>query len=550
MIKIKSFFNALLKCVKQFPIEGIFGLTMFIVGVIVVGINDTGSSIYNKLGGVLILSYPLFVLIYLCHQWWQRGRRGGLVLYVASYFAFVPFLFIDISTREYVTGDIFSWVLATLLLIFGMSKMDNRRFSWHVSNVIAQMFFTILISGVMFLAVTLIWESMVYIFNISDDNYVLLYLAMIIGFIIMPLLFCHFMNDKQGDDGEEKPLAKIPRIIIDFILSPAILIYTVILYVYFIKIVVRWDLPKGGIGYMVMAFITVSLFGMLMQNLLKKHYYNWFYRYFAFISLPTIAMFWVGTAYRISLYSLTEFRVYLILAGVLMTLFIFMLMNKHTRRFQIMIAITCIAIVVFTYIPGISASSIGIYSQEARFENLAKRLNLFDSTTHKLKQNIDMNEIKSNSHFKKDFNEASGAYIYLKDKLGHEVMMSKYGFSKQLDGDVIDVDDEDYTLLGWEGAPCDVGDYCLTKGQDDNSVNFNDGNIEVIDLGGKVVLSYPIQNIVDRNPGLVEKANKHPECLLMWKNDSVLLVIGTLRVNQWNDTYEPSGCTVMYKKKK
>ena len=91
------------------------------------------------------------------------------------------------------------------------------------------------------------------------------------------MLFANFNNRSRDPQWEQ---SKVIHWVLDFILSPSIIIYTVILYIYFIQIACQWELPKGGVAYMVMAFVIVSLLGILLQNLLQKHYYNWFYQYF------------------------------------------------------------------------------------------------------------------------------------------------------------------------------------------------------------------------------------------------------------------------------
>ena len=184
---------------------------------------------------------------------------------------------------------------------------------------------------------------------------------------------------------ESEPV-KVLRLILNYILSPAIIAYTVILYAYFIKIVFTWDLPKGGVAWMVMGFVTAALVGYLAQYVLKKRYFDWFYQHLTWITLPPIIMYWVGSVYRIHLYSFTESRFYLLMAGVLMTLFVVMLLWQHTRHFQWMALILGAAIIIFTYIPGISAKSIGLRCQTERLNDIIRELKLVDAKTGKKEQ--------------------------------------------------------------------------------------------------------------------------------------------------------------------
>ena len=108
-------------------------------------------------------------------------------------------------------------------------------------------------------------------------------------------------------------------------------------------------------------------------------------------------MYWIGSIYRIRIYSFTESLFYLMVAGVLMTLFVLMLFWKRTRHYQLMALIFGAAIILFTYIPGISAKSIGLNCQKQRLQEVIRELKLTDATTGKLIDKIDMTRIKQDS---------------------------------------------------------------------------------------------------------------------------------------------------------
>ena len=110
------------------------------------------------------------------------------------------------------------------------------------------------------------------------------------------------------------------RIACNYVLHPAIAIYTVILYLYAISILVNWELPKGGISYMVFAFFMVAFAGMTMQVIAAKPVFKAFYRYFTYIAIPPLCLFWMGALCRIQMYGFTEMRVYLIVCGLIVTL--------------------------------------------------------------------------------------------------------------------------------------------------------------------------------------------------------------------------------------
>ena len=176
------------------------------------------------------------------------------------------------------------------------------------------MFFGLLITLILNLAVIAIVASFFYIFGIDEPKHLYEHIIQFIWFVLAPQVCCTLI--RQNEDEVTEPF-KILRLILNFILSPAVIIYTVILYTYFIKIVFEWDLPKGGVAWMVMAFITATLVGRVAQSILSQRYYDWFYNRFTLIAIPPLIMYWIGSIYRIRLYSFTESRFYLMVAGLL-----------------------------------------------------------------------------------------------------------------------------------------------------------------------------------------------------------------------------------------
>jgi len=203
------------------------------------------------------------------------------------------------------------------------------------------------------------------------------------------------------------------------------LIYTVVLYAYLIRILFTWQLPNGSVAVMVTAFVIASFAGQMSQLIVHRQIYGWYYRRFTWIALPLLALFWTGTIVRIAQYGFTESRVYVVLAGVLMTAFVVMLLFKRLARFRTMLLVASAGIVLFTYIPGISAASIGVYAQSHRVESLARQLNLLDASTGKLKNTATF--VAADSIRLDDARQLDAAYDYLKGALGTKEVAARYG---------------------------------------------------------------------------------------------------------------------------
>jgi hypothetical protein len=434
-------------------------------------------------------------------------------------------MMLDLKPFLWTYGFGFTYALAAILLIIGNRRMDNRSFAAHALHVVTQLFFGLLISGILYLAVLAITSSFFYIFGIDEPNHFYEHIAQFIFFVLAPQVCCTLV--RQNEDEVTEPF-KILRIILNFILSPAIIIYTVILYTYFIKIAFEWNLPKGGVAWMVMGFITVALVGRVAQSILSRRYYDWFYRYFTLIAIPPLVMYWIGSIYRIRLYSFTESRFYLMVAGVLMTLFVLMLFSKRTRRYQLMALIFGAAIILFTYIPGISAKSIGLRCQKQRLTELISELKLADEKTGKLNDDLDLRGIRQDSLMCERYKDVTSVIKYVRNEIGDKEFNEKYGkweyseYSFNYDNakgkSIVSPYRRDNTYL--RRKPVELGEYTIILPQKVFEYKFIDQTI-TITQNENTILEYPIQEAIRQDTMLLH----HPEQLLTYRNDSLMLVL-------------------------
>ena len=520
--KLKSLFQQLLQSPRRFPVEAALGVVFFIIAV-----WDSESSTWNEASArmesavnsdILWFFVPLVALSF----WLHRVNRWA---YLTSFFLFLPLMALDLKPFLWTYGFAFTYVLAGILLVVGNRWLDNRSFAAHALHVATQMFFGMLISGILNMAVMAIVASFFYIFGIDEPKHFYEHIIQFIWFVLAPQVCCTLI--RQNEDDVTEPF-KVLRLILNFILSPAVIIYTVILYTYFIKIAFEWDLPKGGVAWMVMGFITAALVGRMAQSILSKRYYDWFYNRFTLIAIPPLIMYWIGSIYRIRLYSFTESRFYLMVAGVLMTLFVLMLWKKRTRRYQLMALIFGAAIIIFTYIPGISAKSIGLGCQKQRLTQLINELKLTDAKTGKLSDEIDMRRIKQDSLLCEQYMDFTSVVNYVRNEIGNDEFKKQYGeWSHPEYGFNYNKSKNLYDNSNWyeRRKPVDLGDYSIMLPENQYTCNFGKKKV-IVKNNDVVVLEYPINSIVRQDTMLLH----HPEQLLTYHNDSLMLVLQSISI--------------------
>ncbi len=308
--KIRTFLAENLVTLRRAPVEMAVAAYLFVIGVL------AQHHVFPYSGEQLLAGPIVLLLTFLCNKWFAKGWLRAL--YYLSGLAVIPFRWADMgewieNPAYYVT--IIIGLLAGLLC--GWHK-DNRRFTEDLLRYVWDGISALFLTGVAYLLLLAIFFSIVYIFGIFKGitSDFCADAALLFFIVLWPLVFLTFNRKSEPAEPES---SKLLDTLLNWVLSPAVLAYTVLLYLYFAKIVATWSLPRGGIAYLVFGFTLIAVAAQAGQTLLNKRYYDWFYNRFSLISLPALAMFWVGVGCRWSDYGLTENRVYLIACGLIMT---------------------------------------------------------------------------------------------------------------------------------------------------------------------------------------------------------------------------------------
>lgn len=405
---------------KKYPAETLTGVLFFVLFCVEDNLHwESSRDLMRHITYTMALFPAFIVLVYGLHQFTSSHPVAKMVYY-ASILLPLPFLWIDLSHFVFHIPYAFTLVLSFFVLLACKCKWKNPAFAINAMHVFVSLLVAFFIGHLISLAVWGLYSAVVYIFNVTRYDFPQ-YVYMLCLFVVTPLLFFHL----QEKENEGMSIPRFVKIIINYILSPAVIAYTAILYLYFAAIIISWELPKGGIGYMVLALGVFALAGHLSQLLVTKNCYGWFYKHLSWIAIPPLILFWIGTVERITTYSFTASRVYLLVSGLLMTLFILSLMSRKLGNYQLMAVLSSVCIAALTFIPGISARDIGIYSQERRLVKYISRLDMLDADTHKLKQGVVFE--KSDSLRWIEARELKASYSYLEDEIGSDDLKEKYG---------------------------------------------------------------------------------------------------------------------------
>lgn len=407
--RLGNIYSRLLETVKQTPLEiGVAILYCLLWGLDVsreIDIKDFGWT------------FPIcFCVIYGMNLFTRE--RSGRWMYYASILVVVGLWFWNLKLDDTVYWV--SLIISQLFVIYGWREFENKQFVGSGINYVCDMAGAFCLGLLCQLLSFAIYDSFTYIFDISTSGskfYV--YISIVSYLFATPIFFLAF-NSKRRVEPE---INHFSSFLVNFILSPALLIYMIVLYLYLVKIVVIWSLPKGGVAYMVTSFIILVFLVRAVQPMLGKRYYDWFYNYFSWWVFPALIMLWVGVSYRLWQYGLTEKRFYLLLTVITLTLTVMMSFRHKQVRYAVLVGISGILLALFTYIPGISARDIGIASQLSSLKQAILELGIGDSSGFIVKQNLRSVDSTLGNVYKRLYE----SFKFLEKEKGGQYMAEHFG---------------------------------------------------------------------------------------------------------------------------
>jgi len=177
-----------------------------------------------------------------------------------------------------------------------------------------------------------------------------------------------------------------------FILIPLLLIYAVILYFYSFKILIHWQLPRGWVSYLILAYSMVGILALLLVHPLKeanaKSWVKIFSKAFYYTIIPLVALLFIAIFTRILEYGYTEPRYFVLLLALwLLSVVIYFISNKKATIKFIPVSLFLFGAFAMIF-PYINAFSVARRSQRTELLKVLNQQKLLDNGKINFEQKI------------------------------------------------------------------------------------------------------------------------------------------------------------------
>lgn len=386
----------------RFPLVLLCALGATILALLLVHDADLISKIYT----VKIYSTLLYATVALTSlklvaesESWSATKHGiGVVVALTIIVLFVWTVFIEKTASTYI---FFSLAITTSLLIAPYIKRASTPASFWFFNYKTgvSVFFASIAAIVLGAGVSLSLLSISYLFEITI-SYKFYSDIWIVCWGVLFTVYLLANISKEFDFKEEScAFPKGISFITNYILVPLMWAYMAILYAYFFKIIVQWELPRGNLGWVITAFGSIGILTKLLAYPIRNdgtRLLVLFDKYYYYALIVPIILLGIAIGVRINNYGMTESRYAVVLLGIWFLLVTLLTVIKKERFHIKYVPILFALLAFFASFGPWGAVEMSINSQLGRFEDaLVKHKLLVNGQAVKLQGELSFAERKA-----------------------------------------------------------------------------------------------------------------------------------------------------------
>lgn len=335
-------------------------------------------------------AYWIFTPVFLIVVYLFRQTKWYKFSWLVPALSCVILWYFNDNAEIYLTSPKF-WGLNCIMIIILFSMPFQRENQSYISDALSTVFNVLfasltgwLISGIIFA----VMESIEMLFGSTINGELQSRIVIFSCYFFIPLFFLAY----QQRQSNKLTLERWLDILLSFVAAPALMLFTVILYVYVVKIIMDGELPQGMVANIVLPYVTIGLAIYCLRTISEKPRWNTFFHWYPYLAIIPFVLLWFAIKSRISAYAWTEDRIYLVaLASVLSICYIIVMLPK-LRQYRNLALIIIVAIFTMTFV--LNPKQIAYDSQVTRFEKALERLNVLQN-----------GKIRSDFNVKKDLSK-------------------------------------------------------------------------------------------------------------------------------------------------
>ncbi len=387
MNKLNEIFDKTLYVLRNYPMVL---LVSFLGAVSLIYLSDytIGEErfVFVKSSLVLCMGISLMFALKILSQ--RIGRKWVLEIFGIAFLAFFYFI---LPEKEKDFTEVWSYliipvfILSHLLVSFDAFLGKNRELNfWQYNkNLFINIFLTAVFTGVLTAGVEL---AILAVDKLFDFNFNKIYFDTFCFLSVFGSCFIFLLFNEKGLQYLEKDgnYPVILKFFTQYILIPLLLIYVIILYFYLGKILINWELPRGWVSYLVLAYSVVGILALLLVHPLKeetaKSWVKVFSKIFYYTLVPLIALLFTAIFTRVLEYGYTEPRYFVLLLAIWLTsVVLYFIFHKQPTIKYVPVSLFTFGLFALIF-PYLNTFSVAKRSQKNQLENILSKNNLLENS--------------------------------------------------------------------------------------------------------------------------------------------------------------------------
>lgn len=381
-------FNSIKNTFKRFPFTIISAIlaTIFLILSTFYEYAEAYNDKMLSFGLVFVFGIFLYAFIKLFNEGLRnyydlKNLKNNNLFKILSYVITLPILY-GVYELVYHENKVMAFydnnfIYFTLIAALVVGSSFVGKFNYHkdfvayVAKILRAFIISNIYSFIVFIGISGIIFALNSLFKFNFGSSVYLRVA-IFSFILFNVVTFFSDFPKVRDSFTDYKYPKAFRILLVYIITPIVIIYTAILLAYFVKILVLWQIPNNLIVNLVIWFASFSIVYLFFLSRVETiTFINKFKIVFPFTLFPLLGMMFFAIYLRIKEYGMTENRYIVIAVGLWIFLsLIYYIFYRDNSNISIPIFLS--VIILITGLGPASATSLSIRSQNTRFEKLLR----------------------------------------------------------------------------------------------------------------------------------------------------------------------------------
>lgn len=316
---------------RRFPFTVV--LVAIATAILLCAINDWPSGVDEQVWQRWFGGFATSGLLALAGYYFSESRPGevlvGRLLTYVSPLAFIGLF--QVTSVEWVVLPLLPLVAILWLSVSPFTRIESGtgkqlqqdKFWWLNHRAIVSAIIAFAAMLIVFLGLLAIERALSILFGIETDEFMYKIVLPFFAGFLAPLYWLSTLPrlDEFNEQELVSPdfLSRAVGFLGQFIFTPLLAIYLLILYAYAAQIAFVRELPQGMLGWMVLVFVVVGAINTLVLYpafMRERFLVRVFWRYWFWGTLLPLALFSLAVGERVNTYGLTSERVLLIAGGL------------------------------------------------------------------------------------------------------------------------------------------------------------------------------------------------------------------------------------------